>query len=253
MSRFASRFAGLLFGIVISGLAAQADATVVPPWFYGALNPQIGQDYPCPPASQIPETRVAGYSGYTYRPPQQSTSIPFAQFPAVGELFYVKLVLSHPGNPCAGSAIGIELLLPAGVTTAISADNPLFCFGRLPPNSQHANALLDNLANDAGYGCPQVLPNGIQGLALYAPNGGAGGGSWGMAAGFYLEFLVPLRSSVAQNGSNQIYFRVNPDIGVIGYTNVPLYVNSDVIFRTPMEDQNLTLDVCTITPLAQGC
>jgi hypothetical protein len=253
MSRFASRFAALLFGILIASLAARADATVVLPWYDGVLNPQIGQDYPCPPASPILETRVAGYSGYTYRPPQQSTSIPFAQLPAVGELFYAKLVLSHPGNPCAGSAIGIELLLPAGVTTAISADNPLFCFARVPPNSQHANYLLYNLANDSGYGCPQTLPNGLEGLALYAPHGGVGGGSWGMAAGFYLEFMVPLRSSVPQNGTNQISFRVNPDIGVVGYTNIPLYVNSDVIFRASSEDQNLTLDLCAIAPLAQGC
>jgi hypothetical protein len=74
-----------------------------------------------------------------------------------------------------------------------------------------------------------------------------------MAAGFWLEFMVPLKSSVAQNGANQIYFRVNPDIGVIGYTNVPLYVNSDTIFRSPLEDLSLTLDICTLTPTAQGC
>ena len=251
MTTFAAKFAGLL--LVLLASLPHAEATIVLPWYDGVLNPQIGQDYPCPPATQILETRVAGYSGYTYRPPQQAVSIPLAQMPAVGELFYAKLVLSHPGNPCAGSAVGIELMLPAGVSTAISADNPLFCFARVPPNSQHANYILYNLAADAGYGCPQALTTGIQGLALYAPNGGAGGGSWGMAAGFYLEFMVPLRSSVPQGGANQIYFRVNPDIGVVGYTNIPLYVNSDVIFRTSNEDQNLTLDLCTIAPLAQGC
>jgi hypothetical protein len=74
-----------------------------------------------------------------------------------------------------------------------------------------------------------------------------------MAAGFYLEFLVPLKSSVAQNGANQIYFRINPDIGVVGYTNEALYVNSDTIFRSTIEDMSLTLDICGVTPIGQGC
>jgi hypothetical protein len=175
------------------------------------------------------------------------------QLPAVGEVFYAKLVLSHPGNPCAGSAVGLELLLPSGVTTAVSADNPVFCFSRLPPNQLHNYYLLDNLAFDSGYGCPQTFQQGIQGLAIPPPYGGARSGSWGMAAGVYLEFLIPLKSSVAQNGSNQIYFRVNPDIAVVGYTNVALYVNSDTIFRAPMEDAGLTLDICGLSPTAQGC
>ena len=71
-----------------------------------------------------------------------------------------------------------------------------------------------------------------------------------MAAGFWLEILIPLRSSVAQNGANQIYFRVNPDIAVVGYTNIPLFVNADTIFRSAMEDNNLTLDLCSLGPVA---
>jgi hypothetical protein len=90
-------------------------------------------------------------------------------------------------------------------------------------------------------------------LAILAPNGGAGGGSWGMFAGSWLEILIPVKSALAQNGSNQIYFRVNPDIGVVGYTNAVLYVNSDTIFRSPLEDTDLTLDLCGIAPLATGC
>jgi len=74
-----------------------------------------------------------------------------------------------------------------------------------------------------------------------------------MAAGFFLEFLVPLRASVQQEGNNSIIFRVNPDIGVIGYPSVPAQVNAEVIFRTPFEDQGLTLGICTVTPIAQGC
>ena len=252
MSRAGSKIICLLL-FVAAGVVSAAAFAVTPSWYYGPLNPQIGTDTACLSSPPITETRVAGYSGYNYWPPYQPSSIPLAQLPAVGEVFYAKLVLSHPGNPCAGSAVGIEVLLPAGVTTAISADNPAFCFARTPPNGSHANYLLINLGADAGYGCPQVLTQGIQGLAIRAPNGGAGGGSWGMAAGFWLEFMLPLRSSTAQNGVNQIYFRINPDIGVVGYTNVPLYVNSDTIFRSSMEDLSLTLDVCALTPTAQGC
>jgi hypothetical protein len=253
MSRAGLKFACLLFFVVALGVSASAFA-VTPFWYYGPLNPQIGTDTACLSNPPITETRVAGYSGYSYLPPYQSTSIPLAQLPGLGEVFYAKLVVSHPGNPCAGSAIGIELLLPAGVTTAMSADNPAFCFARTPPNANHPNNhLLINLGTDPNYGCPQVLAQGVQGLAIRAPNGGAGGGSWGMAAGFWLEFMLPLKSSIAQNGSNQIYFRINPDIGVVGYTNVPLYVNSDTIFRASMEDLSLTLDICTLTPTAQGC
>ena len=251
MSRANPRLACLLLSLVTGAFAAPAPAAVLP-WFDGSITSPIGQDLPCPPAAQNLETRVAGYSGYTYYPPYQPTSIPFAQFPAVGEIFYTKLVLSHPGNPCFGSAVGIEVLLPAGVSPAISAANPLFCFARVPPNSAHGYLLYD-LANDAGYGCPQSLSQGLEGLALRAPYNSAGGGAWGMFQGAYLEFLVPLTSSVAQNGANQIYFRVNPDIAVVGYTNVPLVVNADTIFRTPMEDQSLTLDLCSLTPVAQGC
>jgi len=252
MARSSSTFAGFLVAFAAGWFPAHAEATVLQ-WFYGALNSGIGTDIACLSDPPIFETRVAGYSAYTYLPPYQPSNIPFTQLPAVGEVFYAKLVLSHPGNPCAGSAVGIELLLPAGVTTAASAANPAFCFARVPPNQQHADHKLINLGNDSGYGCPQTFPQGLQGLAIRAPNGGLGGGAWGMFAGSWLEFLIPLKSSVPQNGANQIYFRINPDLAVVGYTNVPLYVNSDTIFRSALEDTNLTLDLCGLGPVATGC
>ena len=139
------------------------------------------------------------------------------------------------------------------MTTAVSAANPAFCFALAPPNAQHNNYILYNLGTDAGYGCPQTFATGLEGLAIRAPNGGIGGGAWGMGQGFWLEILIPLKSTVAQNGNNLIRFRVNPDIGVVGYTNVPLYVNADTIFRAPMEGTVLSLDLCGIEPGAAGC
>ena len=253
MSVIRSRFATLILALLATVLSASAKAVILP-WFDGAANFQIGTDYACLSDPPIFEARVAGYSGYTYTPPELS-NIPFAQLPAVGELFYAKVVLSHPGNPCFGSAVGLEILLPAGVAPAISTANPVFCFARVPPNNNHNDYKLYDLRYDSSYGCPTSLPLGLQGLAIRAPLNTAAGGAWAMFQGSWLEIMVPLRSTFAQNGTNQIYFRVNPDIGVVGYTNVPLYVNSDTIFRSPMEDNNLTLDLCdpAIGTVATGC
>lgn len=170
----------------------------------------------------------------------------------MGETFYAHLVLSHPGNPCAGSAVGIEMLLPTGVAPAPSADNPAFCFARLPPSTSRPFPLLIDFANDPDYGCPQVFTPGIEGWRITPPRGGLGG-AWGMARGFFVEFLIPVRATLAQSGTSAIRFRVNPDVGVVAYPSVGLLVNNEVIFRSAMEDNQLTLDVCTVTPTASGC
>ena len=156
--------------------------------------------------------------------------------------------------------------LPAGAQTAssISASdraegakaNPQLIaeFGGAISGPQADYNQLYDLGNDAGYGCPQAYPQGLQGLAVVPPHGGVGGsGAWGMARGFWLELLIPLQASQAQSGNNSIAWRVNPDIGVVGYPSVPVLVNNDVIFRTTMEDNQLTLDICTITPTPTGC
>lgn len=213
------------------------------PWFNGLIS-NVGTDTAClsdPPFSEI---RVQGYAGYTLVPPNRT--------PAVGEVFYSHLVLSHPGNPCTGSAVSIELMLPTGVQMAASSSDPAFCFARVPATAQRPYPLLINLGNDSGYGCPQVYPIGLEGLRIAPPLGGLGGG-WGMAAGFFLELLVPLRATAPQAGNNEIRFRVNPDIAVVGYPAIGIVVNNDVLFRSPFEDNQLTLDICTISPSASGC
>ncbi|HEX6833008.1 MAG TPA: hypothetical protein VF132_05695 [Rudaea sp.] len=234
-------FVLMLVGFVVSVASPPARAIQLP-WYEGVFQ-NIGTDFNC--IVGTPEIRVQGYAAQTWHDAHNP--------PAVGDVFYAQVVLSHPGNPCAGSAVGLEILLPPGVTPAISAGNPVFCFAYAPPNTQHSNAILYNLANDSGYGCPQALPQGLQGLSIAAPRGGVGGGAWGMAFGFWLEILVPLRATSAQVGTNQIAFRVNPDLGVVGYPSVPVFVDGDVIFRNSMEDQQVTLDICTVTPIASGC
>lgn len=216
---------------------------LVLPWFNGAIS-NVGNNVACLSDPPIIETRVQGYAGWSLLPPQFT--------PAVGETFYAHLVLSHPGNPCAGSAVGIEMMLPNGVAPAPSPDNPAFCFARLPPSSSRPFPLLIDFANEPDYGCPQAFSGGIEGWRITPPRGGLGG-AWGMARGFFIEFLIPVRASVPQSGNAAIRFRVNPDIGVVGYPSVGLQVNNEVIFRSSMEDNQLTLDVCTVTPTASGC
>ncbi len=213
--------------------AAPERTALTLPWYDGVIN-TVGYDWSCPPVS-LYEIRVQGYAGYTLRPPNLT--------PAVGELFYAHLVLSHPGNPCMGSAVGGGIMLPPGVSLAISAGNPVFCFARGPSGQFY------DLSTDSGYGCPQTLTQGLEGsLALIPPRGGLvingqKSYAWGMAQGTWLEFMVPLQSTTVQAGNDNLMFRVNPDIGVVGYPGIPLLVNGDVIFRTAIEDNVLRLSI----------
>ncbi|WP_257386336.1 hypothetical protein [Tahibacter caeni] len=228
-----------LAALALTCLAAARPASALNlPWFEGVAK-DIGSNFAClsdPPIFQI---RVQAYAGYSLLPPNRT--------PAVGEVFYAHLVISHPGNPCGGSAMGIEMLLPPGVTPAISAENPAFCFARVPNGPR-----LINLANDSGYGCPQQLSQGLEGWAIRAPLNTQAGGAWLSFQGVWHEFLIPVVSDRIQNGT-KLRFKVNPDIGVNGYPEALLFVNSDVLFRTSGEGNVLSLDVCTLTPIAQGC
>lgn len=248
-----SLFRPLLACAVLTGTAAAQAATPLPSaatapdqvlrWFNGTINFAIGSNINC--QTQQIESTASAYAGYTLLPPNFT--------PSVGEVFYTHLVVSHQGNPCTGSALGIEFALPNGVTTAVSSDNPAFCFARTN-NFQGTNPVLINLGTDIGYGCPQSFPASSNGRRLIAPNGGAGGsGAWGMAFGFYLEFLIPLRATTPLPGISQIVWTINPGVGQFGQVGVAPTVNNEVIFRSTMEDNQLTLDLCSVTPLAAGC
>jgi hypothetical protein len=225
----------IAFCLLTPAARAESDqAQLVLPWYNGVFQ-NIGSDVACLSSPPIVEIRVQGYTGFSLLPPNKT--------PAVNEIFYTHLVLSHPGNPCAGSAVGVGIILPAGLQLAVSANNPAFCFART------ANGTLYDLSQDSGYGCPQTFSNGLDNsFSLIPPRGGLvingqKSYAWGMAQGFWLEFLVPVTSTVAQASNNSIAWRVNPDIGVVGYPNVPVVVNNDVLFRTSNEDNQLNLDI----------
>ncbi len=254
MRQFLQRLIQLAAGLVLAaaGAAAATPAAPLPaplslpgieqlqPWYNGSFI-NIGTDVYCdifgPP---VVETRVMGYAGFSHPPPDFT--------PALGEVFYVHLVLGHPGNPCAGSAVGIELILPPGMETANSPGNIAYCF-----MARGTPLVLYDLDADPDYGCPQSYPQGLQGLAVRAVRGGIGGGAWGMHRGFWLELLIPVRATQVQNGSNAIAWRVNPDVGVVGYPQVGAFANGEVIFRDGMETNDLRLDLCTLNPAPQGC
>lgn len=212
----------------------------VTPWYNGAIT-SIGSVQYCLSDPPIIATRVMGYAGFSHPPPDFS--------PAVGEVFYTHVVLGHPGNPCTGSAVGLELILPPGIEIANSPADPVFCFSILPnPNRLH------DLDSDPDYGCPTSFPPGLEGYAVRPLRGGLGhSGAWGMHMGFWLEILIPLRATQVQLGNDKIAWRVNPDVGVVGYPQVPAFVNGDVVFRDAMENTLLNLDLCTLNPAPQGC
>ncbi len=216
--------------------AAAPQPNVVLSWFDGVPNFSIGSNIEC--ITQNIEPTVAGYTGFTYLPPNRTH--------AVGEVFYTHVVLSHPGNPCVGSAVGLEIALPVGVQIATSAANPAFCFAR---GSQ--GPTLYNLGTDPAYGCPQSFPLSANGRRVAPPNSSSG--TWRMAFGFWIEILIPLTATAPQSGANPIVWTINPAIGQFGQVSVGPQINNDVIFRSPLEDQNLTLALCTVTPVAAGC
>lgn len=214
------------------------------PWFNGSIA-SVGTNWACLSDPPIYQIRTQAYAGFAMRPPDLA--------PGVGEVFYTHLVVSHPGNPCAGSAVGIELLLPAGVTPATSPENPAYCFAVAPPNSNRPHAVLYNLGLDPAYGCPQAFPQGLEGLRVAAPNGGIGGGAWGMGQGFWLELMIPVRSTRPYWGTDRIRYRINPDIAVVGYAEVPVFTDGDVVFRHSLEGDMIFLDICNANPRPQGC
>jgi len=224
----------------LPGPLSLSEPDVITPWYNGIIA-HIGTVQYCLSDPPIFADRVLGYTGFSHPPPDFS--------PAVGEVFYTHLVLAHPGNPCTGSAVGIELILPPGVETAVSADNPTFCYAILPnPNRLH------DMDTDPDYGCPTTFPQGLQGLAVRPLRGGlSNSGAWGMAMGFWLEILIPVRATQVQVGNQSIAWRVNPDVAVVGYPQVPVFANGDVIFRDQMENNLLNLDLCTLSPPPQGC
>lgn len=192
----------------------------------------IGTDIACNSSPPATETLESVYDGFSVRNGTYT--------PAVGEIWYAHVFISHPGNPCGGGNYNeIDILPPPNTAFAISANFPVFC--ALYSHSQNMTTVYYR----QNQGCPQGPSQGAEGYAFWAYNG-AQAQPWLITSYAYLELLIPLRSSATLNGNN-VRFRVNPDIGVFGYADVGVLVNSEVIFRDDMDGITLIPDLCTIS------
>lgn len=163
--------------------------------------------------------------------------------PAVGELTYGQVVISHPGLPCSGgSRIGIEFLPPPGLQVSISAGTPVIC-------AYHGiggvNQVTVFFTQASGCGQFPILgPEG--GFFIPAINEQGQTQPWPLATGRWLSIMVPFVVTAPQNGVNQFRVRVNPDIGVNVRPQQSLFSNNDVVFRDGLQGINIPVWLCRI-------
>jgi hypothetical protein len=105
--------------------------------------------------------------------------------PRTGDVFYVRTIPGRVGNGCGiGMAAHVEIVLPPGVTTAVSSAHPVRC------NSMD----IDTGAVTPAAGCPRAAQQGVYGLAFDQAAGGSIS-PWELAYGQALIIEIPLRSS----------------------------------------------------------
>lgn len=190
----------------------------------------IGGDTNCI-TSQFETPLESAFDGYSIRD---------GTYPAVGEVWYAHVYISHPGNPCSGgNANGIQIVPPANTAFAISAAYPVFCALYSP----HDN--LTRIYYRQDQGCPQAPSPGSVGYYFWAYNG-ATAVPWTIASYADLEILIPLTSNTTLNGQT-LGFRVEPDVAVAGDVSVGVVVQGDTIFRDDADGITLTPDLCTVS------
>lgn len=200
--------------------------------FYNGTIVNVGTDTACLSEPPIIEIREQAYDGFSVRNN--------FYFPAVGEIWYAHVVISHPGNPCSGgSYTGIEISRPPNTAYAIDTNNPVFCAIRNASNQV-------NIYYRQDQGCPQAPSTGdADGDAFWAYSGSTPQ-AWPISTGTYLELMIPLRSN-APLTAQTLRFRINPDLGVYGYAQVLVNVPGEILFRTDFENDVIVPDVCLIS------
>jgi len=108
------------------------------------------------------------------------------QIPRTGDVFYVRTIPGRVGNGCGiGMAAHVEIVLPPGVTTAVSSAHPVRC------NSMD----IDTGALTPAAGCPQAAQQGVYGLAFDQQAAAGSISPWELAYGQALIIEIPLRAS----------------------------------------------------------
>jgi hypothetical protein len=108
------------------------------------------------------------------------------KLPRVGQAFYVRTQPAAVGRPCADQAVGVELVLPPGVRTAITRKRRIRCF-YIDIDTQKKTRVTRS------QGCPRRTGTGVYGRSLNRK--GSKGPAWDLPYGKEVSIEVPLRSS----------------------------------------------------------
>ena len=104
----------------------------------------------------------------------------------VGDVFYASVSAGAVGSGCVDQFVDPEIVLPAGVELAVSAQHPIRCYS-------------DDIVTGArtevapAQGCGQAPAQGFHGLQLQ--NTSRADGLWSLPAGKAIDIWFPLRSS----------------------------------------------------------
>ena len=164
--------------------------------------------------TQMPEYITGSFVGY------YGTSD--VTWPRVGDLYYVRLVLSVVGNECAGGiAPIIEMLLPPNTQFAISGTDPVYCFYTSPTN----------VTSQVTSGCPQTYNVGAYGWRFGWP--------YPLPYGSSLDIRFPVVSSQPLSGiagNHYVQAAMSPILGAWAFPYQGVFVApNDLIFRDGFE------------------
>jgi hypothetical protein len=120
--------------------------------------------------------------------------------PATGDVGYIHIVAI---SGCAYDTVGFDLFLPAGITTAVSAQNPVYCFRNNSP-----------MPNDANGACAQTPSQGNYNGLLYG---------WTNLAP-YQSFEIQIPVHYGTVAPSAIYAKMTSVISLLAPTITPAVV-----------------------------
>ncbi len=177
------RVGGLIILVVLIMQVITAEAFAAYQW----MNGNFSYTYTINCVSQIQgspysEPLTMEYVGFGADP-----TIP----PKVGDIYYGKIVVSTPGNPCAGPYVHVEVGLPKYTEFAVDAAHPIECWTERPAVVQGDSVDPYHQITDGS--CPTQPSMGIYGTGFYSLDSTQG--PWPLATRRILSIFFPLRSS----------------------------------------------------------
>ena len=172
------RSCAAVLAVVALALAAVVPAQAAKKWIAGTIE----QSHVINCQSRIigaPREEVGAVANAEFRADKK-------RLPRVGQAFYVRTQPAAVGRPCANQAVGVELVLPRGVRTAITRKRRIRCF-YIDIDTRKKTRVT------RGQGCPRRTGRGVYGRSLNRK--GSKGPAWDLPYGKELSLEVPLRSS----------------------------------------------------------